>query len=329
MNRLWSFVLILISVVMCCVVFLVYTYFFVLKSNGVVKVLPGDGVHRFAINASSAMGVGVIGEFYLGFVMREGVRFGHYRFYSGESLLKFAKRVKSGNSEGCVFTFVPGKTIHLYKTQLMSDGNFSGDVSVDIPEGGILPETYLHRCQTPRDKILLYANESMGGFIKSVTAGIDMSAFYLKNMNEILTMASIVEKETGVNDERAMVASVFKNRLKIGMKLQTDPTVIYQESNKTGELGRALTADDLKVDGLYNTYTINGLPVGPISNPSMESVYAILNPAETDYLYFVSNGNGGHNFSKTYAEHLRFVDEYRKKSVGSSTCNTDGVCTNV
>ena len=328
MNRLKSFMLILSVVMLCCVVFVFYTYFFTVKSSGVIKVLPGDGVRRFATNASNVTGVAVVGEFYLKFTMRNGVRFGHYRFYSGESLLDFAKRVKSGDSERCAFTFVPGKTIYFYKTQLINDENFSGGVSVDIPEGGILPETYIHRCQTPRDKVLLYANRSMENFIGRAVTNIDMSNFYLKNINEILTLASIVEKETGVNDERAMVASVFKNRLKIGMRLQTDPTVIYQESNKAGELGRALTKEDLKVVGLYNTYTINGLPVGPISNPSMESIYAVLNPAETDYLYFVSNGNGGHNFSKTYAEHLQFVDGYRKYSIGGSTCNTSAVCVN-
>ncbi len=311
---------------LCCVVFVFYTYFFTVKSSGVIKVLPGDGVRRFAIKASNVTGVGVVGEFYLKFIMRRGVRFGHYRFYSGESLVDFAKRVKLGDSEKCAFTFIPGKTVYFYKTQLMNDENFSGVVSVDIPEGGILPETYIHRCQTPRGKVLLYANKSMENFISRAVTDIGMSNFYLKNINEILTLASIVEKETSVSDERGMVASVFKNRLKIGMRLQTDPTVIYQESNKTGELGRALTREDLKAVGLYNTYTMNGLPVGPISNPSMESIYAVLNPVETDYLYFVSNGNGGHNFSKTYAEHLQFVDGYRKYSIGSSTCNTSAVC---
>ena len=132
-----------------------------------------------------------------------------------------------------------------------------------------------------------------------------------KDMGELLVMASIIEKETGVDEERAKVSSVFVNRLRQGMRLQTDPTVIYALTEGKSELGRALTRKDLEIDSPYNTYKYAGLPPTPICNPGAASLYAAAHPDSTDYLYFVASGNGGHNFAKSLKEHNQNVTNWK------------------
>lgn len=131
------------------------------------------------------------------------------------------------------------------------------------------------------------------------------------NPEEALIMASIVEKETGLADERAQVASVFVNRLNRGMKLQTDPTVIYGITLGHGALGRGLRQSELRSDTPFNTYVIAGLPPTPIANPGLDAIEATLHPAVTDFIFFVANGTGGHAFAATLAEHNRNVAAWR------------------
>ena len=128
-------------------------------------------------------------------------------------------------------------------------------------------------------------------------------------MEEVVIPASIVEKETGLAEERPTIASVFLNRLKRGMRLASDPTVIYGLDAFDGNLRKA----DLSKKTPYNTYVIRGLPPGPIANPGLESIKAVIFPEQTDYLYFVSKNDGSHHFSKTLSEHNRAVETYQKK----------------
>lgn len=132
-----------------------------------------------------------------------------------------------------------------------------------------------------------------------------------KTPEEAMVMASIVEKETGVPEERARVASVFLNRLEQGMKLQTDPTVIYGLTKGQGVLGRGLRRSELRSNTPYNTYVIDGLPPGPIANPGRSAIEAALNPDKTEYLFFVADGTGGHVFAETLAEHNKNVEKWR------------------
>jgi len=129
---------------------------------------------------------------------------------------------------------------------------------------------------------------------------------------EALIMASIIEKETGLPDERRQVASVFVNRLRQGMRLQTDPTVIYGITNGQGVLGRGLRQSELRGETPYNTYVIDGLPPTPIANPGRASIEAALDPAETDFVFFVADGTGGHAFAVTLAEHNENVARWRQ-----------------
>ena len=133
----------------------------------------------------------------------------------------------------------------------------------------------------------------------------------LKTKQEALVLASIVEKETGVGAERGVVASVFINRLRKGMRLQTDPTVIYGLTGGEKPLGRGLYRSELQKVTPYNTYLIDGLPPTPIANPGVAALAAVLMPDETDYIYFVANGEGGHAFAKTLEEHNRNVAKWR------------------
>jgi UPF0755 protein len=126
---------------------------------------------------------------------------------------------------------------------------------------------------------------------------------------EVVILASIVEKETGRPEERPLIASVFLNRLRLGMRLESDPTVIYGIENFGGDLKKK----DLTEKTPYNTYVIHGLTPGPIANPGIESIRAVIEPAKSDYLYFVSRNDGSHHFSKTLSEHNRAVDIYQKR----------------
>ena len=174
-------------------------------------------------------------------------------------------------------------------------------------EGYLFPDTYRFR----RDMESVKVQEIMVDRWKEIFNPYVQRCKELEmSIAEVMTLASIVEKETGGSDERPLVASVFLNRLKKGMKLAADPTVIYGIEDFNGNLTRT----HLRTDTPYNTYTRTGLPPGPISNPGKQSIHAVLYPAESDFLFFVSRNDGTHIFSKTYTEHRRNVARYQKKS---------------
>ncbi|CRH37905.1 MULTISPECIES: cell division protein YceG [Pantoea] len=174
-------------------------------------------------------------------------------------------------------------------------------------EGSFFPDTYLYTANTTDVALLERAHQRMKKTIDEVWQG-RMDNLPYKDPQEMVTMASIIEKETGVSEERAKVASVFINRLRVGMRLQTDPTVIYGMGNAyTG----TLTRKDLETPSPYNTYIISGLPPGPIAMPSKASLIAAAHPEKTNYLYFVADGKGGHTFTTNLASHNKAVQAYR------------------
>lgn len=202
--------------------------------------------------------------------------------------------------------------------QILNDVDLlEGEITDIPPEGRLMPDTYFFtRGDRRADKI-----ERMRGAMDDFLAQTDMTALEnlpLETENDVLILASIIEKETSVPEEYAKVAGVFINRLRIGMPLQTDPTVIYgmtmgrHKNDGMGPLGRRLLRKDLREDTPYNTYTRKGLPPTPIANPGRGAIEAVLDPAEHDYLYFVADGTGGHAFGKTLAEHNRNVAKWRR-----------------
>ncbi len=173
-------------------------------------------------------------------------------------------------------------------------------------EGYLLPDQYdLYERSSPSEIIGIFYNN----FKKFMTDSLRRRAVSLGySVHEILTLASIVEGETNKTDEMPVIASVYYNRLKKRMRLEADPTIQYLQPNGW----KRLLYKDLKIKSPYNTYIYSGLPPGPINNPGKKAILATLYPADTDYLYFVANGKGGHNFSKTYSQHLRNVNQYRR-----------------
>jgi UPF0755 protein len=173
-------------------------------------------------------------------------------------------------------------------------------------EGYLFPDTYHFSRGTPTLAIL---DTMVKRFKQAVTPLMEQSQGTGMKFDDVVTLASIVEKETGRPEERPLIASVFLNRLRLGMRLDSDPTVIYGMENFDGDLKKK----DLMEKTPYNTYVIQGLTPGPIANPGLESIKAVIDPARTDYLYFVSKNDGSHQFSKTLAEHNRAVEIYQKR----------------
>ncbi len=225
--------------------------------------------------------------------------------------------LESGKVYNRAITIPEGLTSYEIVRLINAAEYMEGEIT-DIPEEGyLLPETYSYARNEPRSAVIARMRAAMEETLNALwESRAENLPFDTKE--EALVLASIVEKETGVGEERAKVAGVFVNRLEIGMPLQTDPTVIYaitkgqHENEGKGPLGRRLLRKDLEIDSPYNTYKYPGLPPGPIANPGRAAIEATLNPAEHEYLYFVADGTGGHAFGKTLAEHNKNVREWRK-----------------
>ncbi len=186
-------------------------------------------------------------------------------------------------------------------------------IPVHSAEGYLFPETYHFTKRTVPPKILSRMVLTFRERFKP-----EMVALAKKrslSVHQVVTLASIIERETAVPAERPLIAAVYLNRLKRRMRLQADPTVLYALNRTSG----ALTRQDLHVDSPYNTYRTRGLPPGPIASPGLESLDAVLHPAPVGYLYFVARGDGSHIFSRTLKEHLKAVSQYRKSQTGNET----------
>ncbi len=187
----------------------------------------------------------------------------------------------------------------------------AGEVSDLPPEGSLAPDSYETVAGADRSEILGRMQAAQERILAELWEQRDPDV-PLKTPEEAMVLASIIEKETGIAEERRQVASVFTNRLRQGMKLQTDPTVIYGITRGEGVLGRGLRQSELRRETPWNTYVIPGLPPSPIANPGRAAIEAALNPDETPYIFFVADGTGGHAFAETIAEHNRNVAEWRK-----------------
>ena len=187
----------------------------------------------------------------------------------------------------------------------------NADVSETPPEGSLAPGSYDVEVGANASAVLAQMTERQARVLEEAWAG-RAEGLPIESPEEALILASIVEKETGVAEERRQVASVFVNRLNQGMKLQTDPTVIYGITQGEGVLGRGLRQSELRAETPWNTYVIEGLPPTPIANPGQASIEAALNPDETDYIFFVADGTGGHAFATNLDDHNRNVARWRE-----------------
>lgn len=250
------------------------------------------------------------------------IKAGTYQLQPHMTVEDFLKLLVSGRESNFSIQFVEGKRakdwLDVLKNSPYVQQTLTGKSNEDIAkllgiegsiEGWLSPNTYHYTADTTDINILKRAHQTMKGNLQKIWDNRDSDLPY-QSPYDLLIIASIIEKETGVNSERANVASVFVNRLRLKMKLQTDPTIIYGlGDNYSGSIRRIDLTD---TNNPYNTYVIEGLPPTPIAMPSLASLEAAAHPAKTNYLYFVANGNGGHTFSNTYANHQQAVSVYRK-----------------
>lgn len=235
---------------------------------------------------------------------------GEYLIPAQVTPAELTKILKSGNVVLHPVTLIEGETSHHLMQKLLTDDRFQG-VCIIPPEGSLLPETYRFPRGTERQVIINRMQKAMGAAITKLWAGRSKDC-PLKTPEELVILASIVEKETALPRERPMVAAVFLNRLQVNMMLQADPTVLYGLTKGMESHKRELSLADLKVDNPYNTYLYNGIPPTPIGNPGFLSLKAVMKPAEVPYLYFVADGSGGHVFATTLEEHQRNHEAWRK-----------------
>lgn len=239
------------------------------------------------------------------------IKAGEYYFTKDETPLEILHKLKNGEIYFRKLTIAEGLSNDSILKLINETYGLVGDIpSEEIAEGTLLPETYLYTTGETKKDVINRMQKAMVDFFDSEWERRAQNLPF-KTKQEALSLASIVEKETGIPEERGRVASVFVNRLKKGMRLQSDPTVVYSFTLGNKDLERPIRKSDLARPSKYNTYVIRGIPESPIANPGKDSIRAVLNPDDTDYLYFVATGNGGHNFSKTLKEHNRFVSEYR------------------
>ena len=234
---------------------------------------------------------------------------GEYAIPARATMRAIAAVLVEGKSIQHKLTVAEGLTSDMVLKLVEADPVLVGEAGAVPEEGGLLPETYLftrgETRQAMLDKIAKAQAKFLTGQWQARAQGLPF-----KSPREAVILASIVEKETALPQERRHVASVFLNRLKIGMRLQTDPTVIYGLT-RGYPLGRGIKQSELDAATPYNTYVIAGLPPGPICNPGKDSLAAVLNPDQTDDLFFVATGRGGHVFASTISEQARNVAAYR------------------
>ncbi|CAO5676083.1 MAG: Endolytic murein transglycosylase [Holosporales bacterium] len=226
-----------------------------------------------------------------------------------------ANLIASGKTVIRKFTLIEGGSVNQVITALKEIPVLTGEITHIPQEGFLMPDTYLYSYGDNRQKILDQMENAMTRYLKEIHSVIEQGET-IKTKEDLITLASLVEKETALGAERPIVAAVYLNRLKINMPLQCDPTVIYSIT-KGEKLERPLTKNDLEIQSPYNTYKIKGLPKGAIGCPGKESIQAVLKPAETKALYFVANGKGGHAFAESLDDHNNNVKQWRlhKKNV--------------
>jgi UPF0755 protein len=241
---------------------------------------------------------------------RSELKPGEYSFQKNASLRDVIGTIVEGKVVQHSVTIPEGLTSEQIVTRLSENDIFAGAVREMPREGTLLPETYKFPRGTTRDQVLQRMQQTQKRVLAEIWERRNPD-IPVKTPEQLVTLASIVEKETGKADERSRVAAVFVNRLRQKIKLQSDPTIIYGLVGGRGTLGRPIKRSEIQQPSPYNTYVVEGLPPGPIANPGRASLEAAANPARTRDLFFVADGTGGHAFTETYDQHQKNVAKLR------------------
>jgi UPF0755 protein len=285
-----------------------------LTEDKIVNIPPRSGVVEIA---DLLLREGVIAEnkfVFIGGVMvlkaRADLKSGEYQFPKGASVRDVVETMVEGRVIQHTVTIPEGLTSEQIVARLLENELLTGNVKEMPREGSLLPETYRFVRGTQREHLIQRMQQAQQRVLKEAWERRTRD-LPIGTPEQLIILASIIERETGRTDERTRVAAVFVNRLRKRMRLQSDPTIIYGLVGGKGSLGRALTRDDIDQPTPYNTYVIDGLPPGPIGNPGRASIEAAAIPARTREIYFVADGTGGHVFSETYEQHQKAVAKLR------------------
>lgn len=282
-----------------------------LQAEKLVFIAPGTGVRAMAVQLEAE---GVIAEPYAFMLLvklsgaAQRLKAGEYVFNPQVSLNAVVSKIEAGDVYVRKVTIAEGLTSHDAAVIINAADMMTG-VAIPPPDGSILPETYTYQRGTGRQTLV---EQMQAAMTKTIDTLWEKRAANLpfKTKEEAIALASIVEKETGVMAERARIAGVFVNRLRLGMRLQSDPTVIYAITKGKAKIERVLYVH-LDVDSPFNTYKYAGIPPAPICNPGRAAIEAVLNPEAHDFIYFVADGSGGHVFARTLDEHNANVAKWR------------------
>jgi UPF0755 protein len=281
-----------------------------LEKNVTVSIAPGTSLNKAAEQLEQAGAISSASRFTLlakVFGGGAGIKAGEYRIPAHLSQSDILKLLQGGKTLQRFITIPEGWPSIMAQERLMAMSELTGKIAVPA-EGSLLPDSYSFERGDSREAIIERMQRAMSLYLDQAWAKRSPTTV-AKTPREALILASIVEKETGKPSERRMVAAVYSNRLKRGMPLQADPTVIYPVT-KGKPLGRRILRSELEANNGYNTYAMTGLPKGPIANPGRASIDAVLNPADSQALYFVADGTGGHVFADTLEQHNANVQKW-------------------
>jgi UPF0755 protein len=242
---------------------------------------------------------------------REDLKYGEYKFSKQITLRDTIEVIREGKVIQHAFTIPEGLTSEQIVTRLAEVDFLAGNIREIPKEGTLLPETYNFPRGTTREQVIQRMQQSHARAVQEIWERRSQEV-PVRSAEALVTLASIIEKETGRHDERSRVAAVFVNRIRQKMKLQSDPTIIYGLVGGKGTLGRPIMRSEIEQPTPYNTYVIEGLPPGPIANPGRASLEAAANPARTKELFFVADGTGGHAFAENLAQHQQNVAKLRQ-----------------
>ena len=284
-----------------------------LQADRTVNIPRGSGMRDIADILSRE---GVIDQpwLFIGGVLvlkaREDLKAGEYEFKAHSSVRDVVATIVEGKAVAHQVSIPEGFTSEQIVARLVQDNVLAGDIKQIPREGSLLPDTYNFARGITREQMVQRMQQAQQRLLHEIWEH-RAPDLLLKTPDQLVVLASLVEKETGKPEERTRVAAVFVNRLKQRMKLQSDPTIIYGLVGGKGTLGRPIMKSEIEQPTPYNTYIIDGLPPGPIANPGRASLEAAANPARTRELYFVADGTGGHAFAETYEQHQKNVARLR------------------